>query len=77
MAKNSSPKPEDATPKQERRYRLVNLMTQKLTVNTLIDGKQESLELEAKGKSRFFSTNEFGPHAEALRSAKRLMVESS
>lgn len=77
MAKNAPPQQNGNAPaQQERRYRLVNLMTQKLVVNTVINGVQESLELGIKEKSRFYNTSDFGPHAESLRASKRLMIES-
>jgi len=70
----------DSTPGQSgaptRKYRLVNRMGQKVVVNIVVNGVQESIELGIQEKSRPYSTADFGPHAETLRRSRHLMIEA-
>ncbi len=81
MAKTTSTTPDSALnpvqPEVVRQYRLVNQMPQKLVINVVAAGTQESVELGIKEKSRLFSSRDLGPHVETLRKARHLIIEAA
>ena len=61
-----------------KRVRIVNLMAQKLIVNIMVNGREESVELGIKESSKPFPADtDFGPHLEVLRRAKRLLLQTA